>query len=61
MFIFLDIVFNFYIENRSNYPYMKQYYKNYKTLISDMKLSYHEKILAVALAPNSDENPKIEM
>jgi len=26
-----------------------------------MKLSYHEKILAVALAPNAEEHPKIEI
>ncbi len=33
----------------------------YDTAISDIKISRNEKLLAVALAPNSDQMPKIEM
>ena len=42
------------LKNTKNYPIDNNYYLEYEMNIQNMKLSYHEKLLAVALGPCSD-------
>ena len=48
------------INRQPDFPAHEKYNLKYNNKISDMKISYHEKILAVALATGS-ENTKIKM
>ncbi len=47
--------------NKEGFPQDDGYLLDYQTNIQQIKLSYHEKLLAVALAPCSDQLPKIIM
>ena len=49
------------LKNEEGFPYDKNYNMKYKAAISDMKMSYNERILTVALAPNNEQNAKIEI
>jgi hypothetical protein len=48
-------------DESKKYPLDQKLFLKYNTSISDVKLSQHEKFLAIALAPSSDQTPKIEM
>ena len=47
--------------HESSYSIINSFSLKYKSSISDFKLSYHEKLIAIALAPSSDSNAKIEL
>lgn len=49
------------LRNEEGFPAEPNFKLEYKTSISDMKLSYHEKFLAVALKVFNEGNAKIEM
>ncbi len=49
------------LTNSEELHFNKSYNLKYKSNITDMKLSQHEKILAVSLEKNTEQNSKIEM
>ena len=49
------------INNGKDYPYNNSFQLKYNMLISDAKLSFDEKMLAVALHANKEQNAKIEI
>lgn len=50
-----------FLKNEEGFPSEPNLKLDYKTAISDMKLSYNEKFLAVALKVFHEGNAKIEM
>jgi len=49
------------LKNEEGFPAEPTFKLEYQTSISDMKLSYHEKFLAVALKVFNEGNAKIQM
>ena len=49
------------LENKPDFTFDPNWNLKFETGISDVRLSYSEKILAIALAPNSEKNASIEL
>ena len=48
-------------ERGANYKPIPSYQIRYTTQITDVKVSYHEKYMVVALSSDSDTNARIEL
>jgi len=48
-------------EKGGDYKPILTYHLKYKTQITDVKVSFHEKFMAVALSSDSDTNARIEL